>query len=261
MNQHQQYLIQLNNNLSTLRKQEAAHGGEANAPVNLLNQIAHHQEAIKITDQARIGDLTETEWREALAPLLVDQPPGQPSAPPRDKNLTIMLNNVRKIWVEDYLNSALLNAIYIDLGLQEKPDAVPRPFEDLNITLRQPEKDKQDLPTGTQAIDVYRQAQGSLLILGRPGSGKTTTLATLARDLLTEAEYNPATPVPVIFNLSSWAIKQKPLANWLADELVRQYQVSRKLARSWLGEGQLALLLDGLDEVATDRREACVEGD
>jgi hypothetical protein len=176
----------------------------------------------------------------------------------RDKNLSILLSNVRKIWVEDFLDNALLNAIHIDLGLQTKQDAVPQTFEELNIRLGQPKQPEQDLPAGTRAYDVYQQAQGSLLILGQPGSGKTTTLATLARDLLTEAEHDPIAPVPVIFNLSSWAAGEKPLAEWLEDELYHQYQVSRKLARNWLAEEQLALLLDGLDEVAEAQREACV---
>ncbi|MDX1522237.1 MAG: NACHT domain-containing protein, partial [Anaerolineae bacterium] len=95
--------------------------------------------------------------------------------------------------------------------------------------------------------------------IGRPGAGKTTILAILARDLLAQATADPAAPVPVIFNLSSWAAQQKPLAAWLAEELNRQYQVSRKLAEKWLAEGHLALLLDGLDEVAAARREACVQ--
>jgi hypothetical protein len=180
--------------------------------------------------------------------------------PQRDKNLNILLDIVREIWVDGYLNNALLNAIYIDLGLQKKQDAVPQhqPFAELNIGLRESDQAEQDLPTGTRAYDIYQQAQGRLLILGQPGSGKTTILAILARDLLDEAENDQTAPVPVIFNLSSWAAAQKPLAAWLEDELNHQYQVSRKLAQTWLAEERLTLLLDGLDEVAGEQRKACV---
>jgi DNA replication protein DnaC len=198
MTHYQDTLNQLHQNLNTLRERESKYGG--NAPLELLHQISDHQQAISLTEQRLAGQLSEAEWREAMKPLLVHLRDREAS-PPRDKNLTILLNNVRKIWVDDFLNSALLNAIYIDLELQEKPDAVPQPFEELNIRLRSPEQAEQDLPAGTRALDVYQQAQGSLLILGQPGAGKTTLLATLTRELLTEAENNPTAPVPVIFNL------------------------------------------------------------
>ncbi len=220
-----------------------------------IAQASHsgHAEVNTSTFDQR-GQQPETQYNAAHDINIYEQP--AEAAPQRNKNLTILLNTVRKIWVEEYLNSTLLNAIYLDLELQQKPDAVPQPFEELNIRLQQPE---QDLPTGTRAYHVYQQAQGSMLILGQPGAGKSTTLATLARDLLAEAKDDPSAPVPVIFNLSSWAAGQKPLTEWLEDELNQQYQVSRKLARRWLAEWQLALLLDGLDEVTQDKREACVQ--
>lgn len=230
----------------------------------LLSQIVYI-DLVELPEEAAKETLLNGMKRERAKPSVKPgfQPAaGEPAAKtraPRDENLSILLNNVRKIWVEDYLNSALLNAITIDLELREKQDAVPQPFEELNIRLRRPDQEEQDLPPGTQAIDIYHQTQGSLLILGQPGSGKTTTLATLARDLLAEAGRNPAAPVPVIFNLSSWAAAQKPLADWLEEELNRQYQVSRKLAQTWLAGERLALLLDGLDEVANEQREACVD--
>ena len=79
------------------------------------------------------------------------------------------------------------------------------------------------------------------MILGHPGAGKTTALANLTRQLLDEGQAE----VPVIFNLSSWASEQPPLADWLVDELQRQYQVSRKLGQQWINEERLILLLDG----------------
>ncbi len=65
-----QTLIQLNENLSILREREARYAG--NAPVELLNQITDHEQAIALTEQARQGQLSEPDWREALRPLLVN---------------------------------------------------------------------------------------------------------------------------------------------------------------------------------------------
>ena len=45
----------------------------------------------------------------------------------------------------------------------------------------------------------------SMVLWGPPGSGKTTTLLTLARDLLDRADWDDQHPIPVIFNLSSWS--------------------------------------------------------
>lgn len=60
-------LIRLTENLQTLQEREAKYGG--NTPVELLNQIADHRQAITLTEQAIQGDLTEAEWRAALEPL------------------------------------------------------------------------------------------------------------------------------------------------------------------------------------------------
>jgi hypothetical protein len=67
------FLLKLTDNLNTLREREAKYGG--NAPLELLNQIEDHQEAIALTEQAIQGELSETEWEESLRPLLVSVAP------------------------------------------------------------------------------------------------------------------------------------------------------------------------------------------
>ena len=62
-------LQQLNKNLQILQAREAKHNG--NAPLDLLNQIAHHKKAIGLTEQAVKGQISQSEWQEALQPLLV----------------------------------------------------------------------------------------------------------------------------------------------------------------------------------------------
>jgi hypothetical protein len=98
-----------------------------------------------------------------------------------------------------------------------------------------------------------------LLILGTPGSGKTTTLLELARDLIARAEHNPTEPIPVVFNLSSWAEHRPPLIDWLTEELSSKYQIPRKIGRAWLEAHDLLPLLDGLDEVRDEYREECAQ--
>ncbi len=56
-------------------------------------------------------------------------------------------------------------------------------------------------------------------------------------------------------HLSSWASRQQPLAAWLTEEI----RVPGKTFSYWLARNNLVLLLDGLDEVDTHRRDACAE--
>lgn len=64
-----QFLIKLHENLDILQEREARYAG--NAPLDLLNQIADHRQAIALTEQVIAGDLTEAEWQAALQPLLL----------------------------------------------------------------------------------------------------------------------------------------------------------------------------------------------
>ena len=68
-------LLKLNKNYSILKEREAKYAG--NAPLDLLNQIEDHEQAIELTQQAISGDLSQSEWQEALKPLLLAVNNGQ----------------------------------------------------------------------------------------------------------------------------------------------------------------------------------------
>ena len=106
-------------------------------------------------------------------------------------------------------------------------------------------------------VSAIYDAAGLLVILGEPGSGKSTTLLDLARTLLDRAEKDIRERVPIVLNLSSWKKKQ-PLAEWIAAELSEKYRVPRKIACFWLQRDYLVPLLDGLDEVRSTLRADCV---
>jgi hypothetical protein len=84
-------------------------------------------------------------------------------------------------------------------------------------------------------------------------------LLELARDTITRAEGAPTQPIPVVFNLSSWAEKRQSIAEWLVNELNFKYNIPRRVARPWVENEDLLLLLDGLDEVKLEHRQACVK--
>jgi TIR domain/NACHT domain len=172
------------------------------------------------------------------------------------RNRSAMIEKVRTIWITGFLQKSLFHEIRIPLGLSDRQCAVARPFD---LLVMRPDEGERPLPSGTRVVDIYESMDKAILILGAPGSGKTTELLELAKELLTRAAEDPSHPIPVIFPLSTWAETRKPLVQWLEDELNLRYDVPRKIAHEWMASDQVMPMLDGLDEVATEQRAACVE--
>ncbi|HEY86324.1 MAG TPA: ATP-binding protein [Chloroflexi bacterium] len=208
------FLTKLRNNLNILQEREAKYGG--NAPLELLNQIGDHKIAITLTKQAITREIAEDEWQEALKSLNIDhtlieggffqrifRAISLPSYQQRElRNREAMLKLVRDFWVKGVLEQSLYNEALIELGLEERQEAVDNRPRDM--VLQTPQQPDRVLPPGTRVMDVFNEMGQALLILGEPGSGKTTMLLELARDTIALAEKDPAQPIPVIFNLSSW---------------------------------------------------------
>lgn len=154
------------------------------------------------------------------------------------------------------LADTLQGAIRVELGLHEQPNAI---IDFSPFSLQQPEQPAQPMPSQTRILQAYQEAEDQLLILGEPGGGKTTLLLELSRDLLEQAEQDESVPIPIIFNLASWATKRQPLGDWMVEELERSYQVSKTVGQPWIEADEIQPLLDGLDEVAEAQRAACVE--
>ncbi|NTW03258.1 MAG: NACHT domain-containing protein [Oscillochloris sp.] len=153
------------------------------------------------------------------------------------------------------LEKSLYCELLIALNLQTDPSAVS--FSGPRLAAVHNQK-AESLPPGTSIAQAYAQTNRRLLILGAPGAGKTTLLLDLARHLLDEARRDETRPIPVIFNLSSWAQRRLPLEQWFVQELRDQYGLSKRFAQQWLKENIVLPLLDGLDEVAEPQRADCV---
>jgi hypothetical protein len=197
--------------------------------------------------------------REATKPRLV---PGkarlyQPLIVPPDEEqagqLEILRARVLEYWIDGVLKHLLYNVELISLGKRKVDKAIDAPWKytvNVSDAMNSAALDDRDVTT------VYN-ATGSLLILGEPGSGKTTTLLDLAQTLLERAKGDIKERVPVVLNLSSWKKKQ-PIAKWIVGELWGKYRVPRKIGRLWLQHGYLLPLLDGLDEIETVNQPDCV---
>ena len=170
------------------------------------------------------------------------------------RNRRIMLGHVENFWVKGILEKSLHGAALLELGIKEDTNALNYPWAiKREIT-------QESLPSGTSMLEIFQEiGMGrSLLILGAPGSGKTTMLLELTRQLIEHARMDVTEPIPVVFNLSSWTEKLT-LADWLARELNLIYSVPRKIAPTWVTENRMLLLLDGLDEVQQESRNQCVD--
>ncbi len=164
------------------------------------------------------------------------------------------LKVLRKAYTDE-LAASLQGMARITLRLHERFD-LTHPGR---LATWQPGQPEQALPAGTTIVNAYDQAGSGLLILGEPGTGKSTLLYDLAQALLSRAEQNEHHRLPIILNLSSWATKQLPLEEWLVEELQLRYFIPSQLSQRWVQQAKLLLLLDGLDEVAGSARDACVE--
>jgi MFS family permease len=164
-----------------------------------------------------------------------------------------LLSAVRGIWVDEVLAHSVHRQVIIELGFEHRPDLLRNPWD---LLVERPGQQPRPLEPDTTVGDLL-QRHRSLLILGAPGAGKTTVLLNLLEHLLTDAEQDAAVPIPVVFQLNTWASSRKPLAEWLVDELRKLYGVPHALAQYWITEERVLPLLDGLDEVALDQRLNC----
>jgi serine/threonine protein kinase len=158
----------------------------------------------------------------------------------------------------------------IELGLATDSAAVDRLSD---LIEQRPIQAPRPLPASTAISDIFDGAANGLLILGKPGVGKTALLLKLMRELLDRAQRDARDQIPIYFHLSDWSVWTKlqlsgttseaeqlsRFAEWLIYELDRGYGVSPELAKGWITRKRILPLLDGLDEMAAADQRACIE--
>jgi len=168
-----------------------------------------------------------------------------------------ILNEIKKSWIENLLKTSLGRQPVITLELKERPTAVSHPASGAGEFANESE---QNLPYGTDIADLFSDMGDgrSLLILGDKGGGKTISLLKLTEKLIARAEADLSQLIPVVFNLSSWTNERSDIYEWLVQELKVSYKIAKKIAKKWIKDKQLVLLLDGLDEVKYEHRLQCI---
>lgn len=173
--------------------------------------------------------------------------------------------------VESRLAQSLHHAVLLNLGKEQQPHQVQRPWD---VSVKVGEQRTFQLPSETSILEVFENPaiNGKFLILGKPGGGKTTTLLELAQALVERAETDSDAPIPVILELSEWRTVTKrefpdfwnqekydpSIKEWILSQLWSK-GVSQEIGEQWIREKELVLLLDGLDELPSERQAKCVQ--
>jgi hypothetical protein len=178
--------------------------------------------------------------------------------------------------VDNRLKVSIHQARFVDLGLTESRSAT-RPWAYRGYL---PGAPPQSFERFEEAFEQYHRR---VLLLGAPGAGKTTTLLDTVQKLTREALADPDAPIPLLINLSRWRgtpqglslarqsrlsslarphkheARQLAPADTFAEWLIERVAdlpgagVSAEIARAWLDQDRVALLLDGLDELDQGR--------
>ncbi|MFF5264969.1 NACHT domain-containing protein [Actinomadura viridis] len=116
---------------------------------------------------------------------------------------------------------------------------------------------------GALADRFRRTRRRRLVILGGPGTGKTTLALQLLLHLL--ATRTAEEPVPVLLPVAGWDTRRHPrLQDWIADRLTGDYPALRapelgtEVARILAGRGHILPVLDGLDELPPPAQNAVI---
>ena len=177
--------------------------------------------------------------------------------------------------ITTHLENDIHHACYQEIELKTN-DTLAKPWHFIKKTSKRFGDKKQKHYTIEEILDKY--LGGGILLLGGPGSGKTTTLNYIALKFLSAAKSDLNAQIPVILNLSQWGknarskkgeeqsedVKNDPLLeieSWIAHMLLNTdgIKLDIELTQKWIKEEKFIYLLDGLDEANEDNRIRLVE--
>lgn len=182
-----------------------------------------------------------------------DRPYGKTRPETRERAMA----NVRA-YVTGRLRLKLDDLTRVDVRFEDRPEAVEP------VLSNQVRRLGAGVPVTTSVRKAFDELDRAMVLLGQPGAGKTTQLLELALSLLDEVEAER--PIPILLDLGGWGrtrgvqrFLDRPktvddLREWLLAQAQERYGIGAGVGREWLAAGDLALLLDGLDEVPRETR-------
>jgi hypothetical protein len=259
----QTMLVIYRKRLAILRQQLASFGFPS-APPHLILDIKETQAQIRhyktlLQNQGETVDDEPDDERDFFDAPHLRLPPLSAT------ELTIRQGVLRRVFtgsLRDWLQRKHLFPTIITPDLQLMPTALERPWES-----------RAELLSGISIVSVFDAApDGGLLMLGEPGAGKTTLLLTLTAELHRRASADENAPTPLLVTLplqpyvegrnggsrqaesASEGEIDPESAHRITNIIVRSYRIPLDIADSWLTQGRIILLLDGLDELPLGQR-------
>ncbi|VXD11614.1 conserved hypothetical protein [Planktothrix serta PCC 8927] len=158
--------------------------------------------------------------------------------------------------VKQYRLQSLHRAVLTYLAQETPPLKMRRTWD---VELKVSHHPSVRLTADTGIIQVFDRLNGRLLILGSPGSGKTTTLVGLAKVLVGRARTDAEEPLPVLLNLLTWKNQNQGIIDWIIEQLQIKYGIAVSVSQDWIQQLQILPLLDGLDELPLNKQVQCVQ--
>ncbi|MEH2189957.1 MAG: NACHT domain-containing protein [Nostoc sp.] len=157
-----------------------------------------------------------------------------------------------------------IDRLYVDVNILEEPCSYSRLEIDELLRGREQREDfnrfglskVRERVTGLQAVKKYAK----LMILGKPGSGKTTFLQHVVIEC--NQGYLLADRIPILIRLRDFVRQAKRVSNFSFDSHISSYLrevASQQEVTALLSAGKFLLLLDGLDEVPEENSDAVVD--
>jgi len=173
------------------------------------------------------------------------------------------LDKLKKSLLAQQINILRQNMISEDddLYIQLPKQKLVKETLSFNPLVNQNQKDVSDQPIQ----DIFnKECFDSMLILGAPGAGKSNLLTELGYKIANKTLKEGEGLLPLFLNLTSWGgyrIKKetsKPFWAWLKYEVKANYGIKGEEYEKILLSKQVVFLLDGLDEVAEEKRKDCL---
>jgi hypothetical protein len=151
-----------------------------------------------------------------------------------------------------------LKNLFVQVNILEKPSSfVRRSVESLNESFFRNERSLVKTLETKNGIDVVNEVK-KLIVLGKPGSGKSTFLKHLLLQALEKKLENNC--IPIFVNLKDWSDSEHSLIEFITKEFeICGVEAPKLFVEELLKKGKCLILLDGFDEVAISKSSFSIQ--